>query len=76
MAVRKTTKMLAVEKRQHRQLEELLPEMVNRLGLTGAAKELRLSKATLGYWLLKLQIRVERIALRPDEYIEIRTRRG
>ena len=69
---RKSSKMLEVERRQRRQLEELLPEMVTEHGITETAKRLRLSKATLNYWLLKLQIRVVRIALRPGESYEIR----
>jgi len=69
---RKSAKMLEVERRQRRQLEELLPEMVTELGLTETANRLRLNKATLNYWLLKLQIRVVRIALRPGESYEIR----
>ena len=64
--------MLEVERRQRRQLEELLPEMVTEYGITETANRLRLSKATLNYWLLKLQIRVVRIALRPGESYEIR----
>ena len=44
-------------------------------GLTDTANELGLSKATLGYWLLKLQIRVVRVALKPDEEIRVTTKR-
>ena len=69
---RKSAKMLEVEKRLKRQLEDLLPEMVTEVGITETANRLRLSKATLNYWLLKLQIRVVRIALRPGESYEIR----
>ena len=69
---RKSPKMIQVEKRHRRQLEELLPEMVTEHGITETAKQLRLSKATLNYWLLKLQVRVVRIALRPGESYEIR----
>jgi|TARA_Y100000031_G_C8068325_1_gene313887 transcriptional regulator with GAF, ATPase, and Fis domain len=72
MAEKKSKKMLAVEKRQRRELESLLPELVNELGLTGAAKKLNLTKATLSYWLLKLGIRIRRVALKPDETIEIK----
>ena len=54
MAEKKSKKMLAVEKRLRRDLESLLPELVNELGLTGAAKNLNVTKATLSYWLLKL----------------------
>lgn len=68
----KSQKMLDVERRHRRQLEDLLPEMVTEHGITETANRLKLSKATLNYWLLKLQIRVVRIALRPGESYEIR----
>ena len=41
-------------------------------GLSATAEELGVSKATLGYWLLKLGINVQRIALAPGESIEIK----
>ena len=51
---RKTTLMLRVEEQYKRPLEKLLPEMVNEMGLSATAEEFKVSKATLGYWLLKL----------------------
>lgn len=72
MAEKKSKKMLEVEKRLRRPLESVLPEMVNDLGLTGAAKKLNVTKATLSYWLLKLGIRIRRVALSPGETIEIK----
>ncbi len=69
---RKSKKMLAVEERYNQPLEKLLPEMVTELGLTGTADKLGVSKATLGYWLLKLGINVHRIALGPGETAEIK----
>ncbi len=70
---RKTKLMQRVE-RDHdgRPLERLLPEMVNELGLSGTAEELGVSKATLGYWLLKLGINVRRVALAPGETLEVK----
>ena len=70
---RKTKLMQRVE-RDHdgRPLERLLPEMVNELGLSGTAAELGVSKATLGYWLLKLGINVRRVALAPGETLEVK----
>ena len=50
-----------------------MPELINDNGLTLTAKELGIGKALLGYWLLKLQIRVVRIALAPNQKIEITT---
>ena len=68
----KTKKMVVAERKLRRPLEKALPEMVNEVGLTGAAKRLGVSKATLSYWLLKLGIEIRRVALAPGEEIEIR----
>lgn len=68
----KTKKMVLAERKLRRPLEKALPEIVNDVGLTGAAKRLGVSKATLSYWLLKLEIKIERVALAPGEEIEIR----
>lgn len=72
MKVRKTKKMTAVEDKFHQPLEKLLPEMVTEQGLSATADTLGVSKATLGYWLLKLGINVHRIALGPGETAEIK----
>ena len=64
--------MVLAERKLRRPLEKALPDIVNDVGLTGAAKRLGVSKATLSYWLLKLDIKIERVALAPGEEIEIR----
>ena len=69
---RKTKQMQRVEKEFQRPLERLLPEKVNEIGLSSTAEELGVSKATLGYWLLKLGINVQRVALAPGETLEIK----
>ncbi|MDP3064330.1 MAG: hypothetical protein Q8O40_14135 [Chloroflexota bacterium] len=69
---RKTKLMQAVEDRYQRPLERLLPELVNEKGLSYTALELGVSKATLGYWLLKLRIEVRRVALAPGETLEVK----
>ena len=71
--VKKSKKMIQVEKKYRRPLERLLPELINDNGLTETANELGIGKALLGYWLLKLQIRVVRIALAPNQKIEVTT---
>jgi len=71
MATRKTRKMLAVEERFRQPLEKILPEMVTEQGLTATADYLGVSKATLGYWLLKFRIDVRRVALAPGDSLEI-----
>lgn len=70
--MKKTKLMLRVEKEHQRPLERLLPEMVNERGLSNTAEELGVSKATLGYWLLKLGINVRRVALSPGESLEVK----
>lgn len=72
MTKRKSKKMLAVEERFKEPLEKILPEMVTERGLSGTADYLGISKATMGYWLLKLGINVHRIALGPGETADIK----
>ncbi len=69
---RKTKLMINVETTYQRSLERLLPEIVNEKGLSATALELGVSKATLGYWLLKLGINVRRVALAPGETLEVK----
>ncbi|MCE2468914.1 MAG: hypothetical protein J4F32_00030 [Dehalococcoidia bacterium] len=69
---RKTRLMQNVEDRYRQPLERLLPEMINEHGLTATALTLEVSKATLGYWLLKLGINVRRVALAPGESLEVK----
>ena len=69
---RKTKLMLRVEREFESPLERLLPELVNDQGLTATAGTLGVSKATLGYWMLKLGINVRRIALAPGEILEVK----
>ncbi len=69
---KKTKEMLKVEKKFKRELERIIPELVNDLGLTGAANELKMGKSTLSYWMLKLGIQYRRVALGPGEIIEIK----
>lgn len=75
LRTKKTKLMLRVEREYNRPLERLLPEMVNEHGLSNAADELGVSKATLGYWLLKLGINVRRVALAPGETLEVKRAR-
>ena len=69
---RKTRLMQQVEERHQQPLERLLPEMINERGLSATAQSLEVSKATLGYWLLKLGINVRRVALAPGESLEVK----
>ena len=73
---KKTKKMLEVESRMGQPLERMLPEMVTKHGLSDTAWKLGVSKATLGYWLLKMDIIVRRVALAPGESLVIRRNGG
>ena len=73
LRTKKSQMMLEVESTHNNQpLERILPDMINDIGLTETAKELGISKATLGYWNLKLGIDVRRVALAPGETLEIK----
>ena len=69
---KKTKKMGAVEEKFGNDLEIMLPPLVTENGLSATADSLGVSKATLGYWLLKLGINVQRVALAPGETIEVK----
>lgn len=70
---KKTKLMKRVEQAHNNQpLERLLPQMINDQGLTDTASALKVSKGTLGYWLLKLGINVQRVALAPGETLEVK----
>ncbi len=68
---KKTKKMVAVEIEWNERLESLLPKMVTAHGLSKTAEQLGVSKATLGYWLLKLRINVRRVALGPGDTLTL-----
>ena len=72
MATRKSKLMRRVEERYNRPLEELLPEMYNRMGLPAMAEDMDVNKGTLWYWLLKFGVTVRRVALAPGEVLEVR----
>ena len=67
----KTKKMVVVEQEWKERLETLLPKMVTARGLSRTADQLGVSKATLGYWLLKLGIKVKRVALGPGDTLTL-----
>ena len=69
---RKTKKMVAVEEKFDVPLEKMLPPLVTENGLSATADRIGVSKATLGYWLLKLRIDVQRVALAPGDTLEVR----
>ena len=73
MALKKTNLMLSVERQCKQPLERLLPAMINdpELEMKEIADQLGVTKATLGYWLIKLGITTQRVTLLPGETLEI-----
>src|SRR3990167_6621136 len=63
--------MLRVEREYQRPLEQLLPEMVNEHGLSGCADKLGVSKGAVGYWLMRLGINMQRVALAPGATLTV-----
>ena len=72
MMRRKSKMMIEVEERFQQPLEDMLPALVTEQGLSETANQIGVSKATLGYWLLKLGINVQRVALAPGETLEVK----
>ena len=67
----KSKRMLEVEEEFGQALESLLPPMITSRGLTKTAKEIGVSKATLGYWVRTLGMTQRRITLAPGERLKI-----
>jgi len=64
-----------VEEKHGVPLEELLPPLLSENGLIETSRYLGVNKSTLTYWLLKMRISTERIALAPGEEIIV-TKKG
>lgn len=73
--MKKTKRMLLCEEQNQIDLERDLPLMLNEVGLSRTAERIGISKATLGYWLLKMGIQIRRVAVSPGERVEV-TRSG
>lgn len=63
--------MLDAERKIGMELEKAIPEMVNAEGITRTAEDLGVSKATLGYWMLKFRMDYRRVVLLPGETLTI-----
>ena len=68
---RKTRLMKRIEEDRGEPLETLIPRMLNQGTAVEAAAELGVANATLSYWLLKLGISWDRVALSPGESIQV-----
>ncbi len=73
--MRMTRKMVLCQEKNSIDLARDLPALLNEKGLSRTAEQLGISKATLGYWLLKLGIEIRRIAVSAGDRVEV-TRDG
>ena len=64
--------MLAVENKIEETIEEFIVREYPKLGLTGCAECFGISKATLGYWMLKLNLQTQVVVLLPGDVVEVR----
>lgn len=69
--MKKTDKILSIEKKHNEQIETLFPKLIMEVGLTNASDYLGMDKNTLRYWMTKMNFRVERIVLHFDEEVKI-----
>ena len=70
--MKKSRRMREVEERLGKPLEEVLPRLLSEKGFAQTASELGVSKATVGYWLLKLGLNARRVYLQPGDKLVIR----
>lgn len=73
---RLTRRMKEVEEAFGAKLEDFLPDLVTDLGLTGASKQIGVSKSILGYWLLKFGIERHTVALAPGDKLTLQRVNG
>ena len=76
MKRKKTNKMLALEAERGITLEKDLPDLITEMGMSATADSLGLSKATLGYWCLKMDIDVRRVAIGKGDRLTLRRANG
>ena len=71
--MKKTNKMLAVEAKFKSPLENLLPKLVdeNEGSLSATAEYIGVSKATFGYWLMKMGITVRKVLVIQGQTIKV-----
>ena len=77
MKARMTKRMKVAEEKLGAPLDATLQQLFNDTGsLSLTAEYLEVSKATLGYWLLKFGFRVRKVVVASDETLIIRDSRG
>lgn len=65
--MRKTPKMIEIEKRENKPIEDILIETFNREGsVTGAAASLGVNKGTVSLWIRLLRLRIEQKLIRDN----------
>ena len=68
---KRTSLMRRVEREQGADLVQLLPPLINELGMSAAADKLQVSKATLNYWCLRLGLQIQRVVVARGESVSV-----
>ena len=71
MKIKKTKLMLRIEAKLEQPIEQILPQMISEHGVTETASQLEVSTTTVGYWMLKLGIKIRRVAVPPQQAVII-----
>ena len=63
--MKKTRKMITAEQQTGQAIDKLIPMLVRKHGLRGAAKEVGIHAGTMSYWMLKLGLNYDEIQSKP-----------
>lgn len=65
----KTSLMRAIAAEREEPLPDLLRRLLDERGITGACQELGVAKATMGYWMIRLGLRMVCVAVPPGHEV-------
>ena len=63
--MKKTRRMMAAEQQTGQAIDKLIPMLIRKHGLRGAAKEIGIHPGTMSYWMLKLDLSYNEIRSKP-----------
>lgn len=63
--MKKTKGMITAEQQTGQAIDKLIPMLVRKHGLRGAAKEVGIHPGTMSYWMLKLDLNYDQIQSKP-----------
>lgn len=63
--MKKTRRMVVAEQQTGQAIDKLIPMLIRKYGLRGAAKEVGIHPGTMSYWMLKLDLNYDQIQSKP-----------